>query len=104
MCVQFWRGTRFQWSRLLVDLTPTPRAVIADMAPREVTDDRPVEMQTTVGLGVKFNIVANVLGADLSPEYSRTRHRLLPADRVVRARIQSPVLGPSRARRPLPAC
>jgi hypothetical protein len=64
---------RFQWSRLTVDLTPSPSARIADMAPREVVDDRPVQITTSIGLGLKFNVLTDVLGAELSPELSRSR-------------------------------
>ncbi|WP_067888169.1 hypothetical protein [Nocardia vaccinii] len=64
---------RFQWSRLTVDLTPTPTARISDMVPREVVDERPVELTTTVGLGMKFTVASNALGADLSPQYSQKR-------------------------------
>ena len=69
---------RFQWSRLLVDLSPTPQAQIQDMAPREVVDDRPVQLQTSVGLGLKFSIVADVLGAELSPQYAKSRTVYFP--------------------------
>ncbi|MFI9836233.1 hypothetical protein ACIHFD_04320 [Nonomuraea sp. NPDC051941] len=64
---------RFQWSRLMVDLTPTPQARISDMVPREVVDDRPVELTTTIGVGLKFHVVPNVLSADLTPQYSHKR-------------------------------
>lgn len=64
---------RFQWSRLLVDLTPTPDARISDMVPREVVDDRSVELTTTIGVGLKFFVVPNVLSADIGPQIARKR-------------------------------
>jgi hypothetical protein len=64
---------RFRSSRLLIDLSPTPDARITDMAPREVVDDRPVELTTTVGLGLKFSVLSKVLGAELTPQYSQKR-------------------------------
>jgi hypothetical protein len=62
---------RFRWARLLIDLTPTAEARIADMVPREVVDDRPVELTTTIGVGLKFSVVPKVLTADLTPQISR---------------------------------
>lgn len=64
---------RFRWSRLLIDLTSTPDARISDMVPREVVDDRPIELTTTIGVGLKFHVVPNVLSADLTPQYSQKR-------------------------------
>ncbi len=60
-----------QWSRMLVDLSPTEGARISDMAPREVSDDQPVELTTTVGLGLKFEILSKVLSAEVKPELTR---------------------------------
>lgn len=57
-----------QWSWLLIDLSPTEGARISDMAPREVADDHPVELTTTVGVGLKFEILAKTLSAELKPE------------------------------------
>lgn len=70
---------RFQWSRLLVDLSPTPTAKIADMSPREVTETQPVEVTTSIGLGLSFNIVANVLAAEVAPQYQRKRTVYYPS-------------------------
>lgn len=69
---------RFEWCRLVVDLSPTPSARIADMSPREVIDDRPVQLTTTVGLGLKFDILADVLGAEIKPEYAKSRTVYFP--------------------------
>jgi hypothetical protein len=60
-----------QWSRMMVDLSPTDGARISDMAPREVSDDLPVELTTTVGLGLKFEILAKALSAEVKPEMTR---------------------------------
>jgi hypothetical protein len=64
---------RFEWSRVLVDVTPTPDAIIADMSPREVMDANPVELQTTVGAGLKFTIAGGLVGAELSPQLAKSR-------------------------------
>lgn len=64
---------RFQWSRLLLDVSPTPDATISDMVPREIIDDRPVELTTTVGLGLKFAVASNALNAEISPQLSQKR-------------------------------
>lgn len=67
-----------QWSRMLVDLSPTEGARISDMAPREVTDDHPVELTTTIGVGLKFEILAKALSAELRPEMTRKSTVYLP--------------------------
>jgi hypothetical protein len=41
------------------------------MAPREVADTNPVELTTTVGVGLKFQILAKVLSAEVHPELAR---------------------------------
>jgi hypothetical protein len=69
---------RFQWARVLVDLRPTSDARIHDMSPREVVDDRPVELKTTVGVGLKFNVATSVLGGEIRPEYSSSRTVYFP--------------------------
>src|SRR5262249_33429291 len=45
---------RFRWSRLIVDTSPTPGARIADLSPREVRGDKPIEVKTSIGVGFKF--------------------------------------------------
>ncbi|MBE1584293.1 hypothetical protein ACFPOI_29930 [Nonomuraea angiospora] len=114
---------RFVWSRLMVDLTPTPDAVIKDMAPREVMADQPVELKTTVGVGLKFEIAAKALSAEAKPEYSSSQtvyyprivssgtgftrgywdflalgERYLHADRELRLLVSAPEGRPVRAR------
>ncbi|MEW1838201.1 hypothetical protein AB0392_09605 [Nonomuraea angiospora] len=93
----------------MVDLTPTPRARISDMVPREVVDDRPVELTTTIGVGLKFHGVPNVLSADLTPQYSHKRtvyywdflaldKGYLHADRDLRLLVAAPAGEPVTAR------
>ncbi|WP_030243855.1 MULTISPECIES: hypothetical protein [unclassified Streptomyces] len=62
----------FAWSRFLVDLSPTPDCVIADMAPREV-EDLPVEVETTVGLDLSFSVAASVVDLSGAPQVGRRR-------------------------------
>ncbi len=69
---------QFRWARLAVDLSATKGARIRDMAPREVRGDHPVELKTTVGLGLKFVSVAQVLSAEVKPEYSTSRTVYFP--------------------------
>ncbi len=64
---------RFEWSRLTIDLSPTTGAIIRDMVPLEVRGDKPVEITTKVGIGVKFETVHKVLSAELKPEYESSR-------------------------------
>lgn len=61
---------RFEWARLVVDLSVTKDARIHDMAPREVRGDKPVELKTTVGIDLKFEVIANILGGDISAEHT----------------------------------
>jgi hypothetical protein len=69
---------RFRWARLVVDLAPTPEARIRDMSPREVRGDTPVEIETTVSLGLKFQLVEKGPGVDVSPEFTRKRTAYFP--------------------------
>jgi len=64
---------RFRWSRLTIDLTPTNGATIRDMSPEEIRGDKPVELKTTIGVGVKFETKARVLSAEAKPEYTSSR-------------------------------
>ena len=52
---------RFRWSRLIVDLGQTKEARIRDMSPREVRGDKPVQLTTSVGVGLKFELVESEL-------------------------------------------
>ncbi len=63
---------RFVWSRLVVDLSDTPGAVIEDMAPAEV-EHNAVEVETRVGAGLKFTTVLKTVDIELKPELARKR-------------------------------
>jgi hypothetical protein len=64
---------QFRWSRLIVDLSPTPLARIGDISPREVRGDNPMEIKTSVGIGFKFEIAAKVFGVEISPKAEQSR-------------------------------
>lgn len=63
-------GCSFRSAKLVVDLTATPRAVIRDMAPREVRGESPVELTTTVGSGFTLEVVPSVLKGEIKRERS----------------------------------
>ena len=69
---------QFRWARLVVDLSSTPGARIRDMVPREVRGDRPVELKTTISLGLKFETIAKVIGGEVRPEVSTSRTAYFP--------------------------
>ncbi|HEX5402074.1 MAG TPA: hypothetical protein VFX16_07215 [Pseudonocardiaceae bacterium] len=46
----------FQSAKLVVDLRATPGAIVRDMAPREVRGEHPVEITTTIGANLSFQI------------------------------------------------
>jgi hypothetical protein len=64
---------RFRWSRLIVDLSPTPGARIRDISRREVRGDKPVEIKTSVGIGFKIETAAKALSAEVSPKVEQSR-------------------------------
>jgi hypothetical protein len=63
---------RFSWVRLIVDFSLTRGTVICDMSPREVKSKEPVELETKVGLDLKFEITEGV-GAEFTPEWTKKR-------------------------------
>ncbi len=64
---------RFEWSRLTVDLSPARGARIRDMVPLEIRE-KPVEIKTSVGLGLKFETTRHLLGgAEVKAEYQHSR-------------------------------
>lgn len=69
---------QFVWSRLIVDLGPTPGAIIEDMAPSEI-EDVPVEVETKVGVGLKFSTSISAANVSLVPELSRKRTIYFPS-------------------------
>jgi hypothetical protein len=64
---------RFRWSRLLVDLSPTRGALISDMAPRQVDGEGPIEIETSLGIGLKFELAAKAVTAQAEPAYRTKR-------------------------------
>jgi hypothetical protein len=69
---------RFVWSRLVVDLSGTPSAVIEDMAPNTV-EDTAVEVETRVGAGLKFATVFKAVDVEVEPGLSRKRTVYFPS-------------------------
>jgi hypothetical protein len=67
----------FVWSRLVVDLSSNPGAVIEDMAPIDVVSS-PVEVETKVGAGLRFTTVLNVVDLELKPEMARKKTVFFP--------------------------
>ena len=67
----------FSWSRIVIDLAPTPGTVIADMVPRGV-EDLPVDVETKVGVGLKFSTVVKAVDVEASPELARKRTVYFP--------------------------
>ncbi|HEX2085642.1 MAG TPA: hypothetical protein VHF89_08175 [Solirubrobacteraceae bacterium] len=67
----------FVWSRLMVDLTPTPDCVVADMSPRDV-EDIAVDVETSVGLGLAFSLASNAVDLGATPELSKKRTVYFP--------------------------
>jgi hypothetical protein len=63
----------FHEVRLMVDLGPTAGGLVRDMSPREVAGDAPVELETTVGAGVQFEIAGIPLGPEVSASHTRRR-------------------------------
>jgi hypothetical protein len=67
----------FTWARLIVDFAPTPGVVINDMSPRGV-EDIAVEIETKIGVGLEFSLVAKAVDVKASPEIARKRNVYLP--------------------------
>lgn len=67
----------FAWSRLIVDLSPTPDCVVADMAPRQV-EDVAVDVETSIGLGLSFSIAAAAVDVGAKPELAKKRTVFFP--------------------------
>ncbi|KUN04019.1 hypothetical protein AQI95_21535 [Streptomyces yokosukanensis] len=63
---------RFVWSRLVVDLTATPGAVVQDMVPSEV-EETAVEVEARLGAGLKFATVLSAVDVEARPELVRRR-------------------------------
>ncbi|MEI5103081.1 hypothetical protein RB200_36745 [Streptomyces sp. PmtG] len=71
--VQTHPETDVRWSRLVIDLSVSPGALVADMSPTLVEGESPVELETTMGAGLSFNVAASALGAQLSPQVTRRK-------------------------------
>lgn len=67
----------YNWARIVVDLSPTQDAVIADMSPRDVSDV-PVEVETGVGLGLSLSVMTRVVDLGAKPELSSKRTVFFP--------------------------
>lgn len=63
---------KFDWSRLVVDLTPTPGAIIEDMTPTDIMDN-PVDIETKIGADLKFTTILKAVDVQLNPEITRKR-------------------------------
>ena len=63
---------RFRWCRLAVKLSPGDGTRVCDMVPREVRGDRPVELKTSIGVGLKYEVAEKLLSAEISPELSHS--------------------------------
>ncbi|MFJ8924670.1 hypothetical protein B046DRAFT_06972 [Streptomyces sp. LamerLS-316] len=67
-----------RWSRLVIDLSATGGAVVADMSPSLVEGEHPVEIETTLGGGLTFQVAASAVGAELVPQMTRRRTLYCP--------------------------
>ncbi|MFJ8662082.1 hypothetical protein [Streptomyces sp. NPDC093795] len=61
------------WSRLVLDLSPTPGATVAAMSPTLVEGDTPQEIETTLGASLTFSVAGTPLGVEAGPEVLRRR-------------------------------
>jgi hypothetical protein len=57
----------------VVDLRETGGALVRDISPRDVRDDEPVEVTTTVSAGLKFDVAPSPVSGELKRERSVTR-------------------------------
>lgn len=67
----------FTWSRLMVDLSPTPDSTIADMSPRAV-EEVAVDIETTTSLDLSFKIAAVAVDVGAKPELAKKRTVFMP--------------------------
>jgi hypothetical protein len=68
----------YSWARIIVDLSSTQDAVIADMSPRDVTDV-PLEVETTLGVDLSLSLLTKVVDIGAKPEISRKRTVFFPS-------------------------
>lgn len=71
-------GCHFRSARLVVDLRATPGALVRDMAPRDLRGEHPVELTTTVRIGLEYEIIPSVVSGEASREKSTTRKLYYP--------------------------
>jgi hypothetical protein len=69
---------RFHWARLVVDVSPTPGARVHDMVPLEIRGDKPVELKTTIGAGMKFEVASRVLSIEPKIDFTSSRSIYFP--------------------------
>lgn len=62
-----------RWTRLVLDLAVTPGARVEDMSPVLVEGEQPVEIETSLGTGLSFNVATLGLGAQVTPQVTRRR-------------------------------
>ncbi|MEU5657148.1 hypothetical protein ABZ802_16210 [Streptomyces sp. NPDC047737] len=67
-----------RWSRLVIDLSATGGAVVADMSPSLIEGEHPVEVETTLGGGLTFQVATAAVGAELMPQITRRRTLYCP--------------------------
>jgi hypothetical protein len=68
----------YKWARIVVDLSPTKDAIIADMSPRDV-QDVPVDIETTIGVDLSLSVVAKAVDVGAKPELTRKRTVFFPS-------------------------
>ena len=67
----------YEWARIIVDLSVTDDAVVADMSPRDV-EDIAVDVETKIGGELSFSLVAKAIDVSAAPELTRKRTVFMP--------------------------
>jgi hypothetical protein len=67
----------YNWARIVVDLSSTNDAVVADMSPRDVTDVA-VDVETTIGIDLSLSLLTKIVDIGAEPEISRKRTVFFP--------------------------
>ncbi|MGA5066549.1 hypothetical protein ACPB9E_22760 [Streptomyces exfoliatus] len=73
LVVQTHPESTVAWSRLVLDLSPSPGATVAAMSPTLVEGDTPQEIETTLGANLTFSVAGTPLGLEAGPEVLRRR-------------------------------
>ncbi|MFF1926478.1 hypothetical protein ACFVW8_38685, partial [Streptomyces sp. NPDC058221] len=71
--VQTHPESQVRWSRLVLNLSPTPGTTIADMSPVLVEGEVPQEIETTLGANLSFSVSGTPLGFEAGPQVVRRR-------------------------------